>query len=30
MKKETFYKYIYIFFICCVVGFTVETLLVLN
>lgn len=23
---KTFYKYIYIFFICCVVGFTVETI----
>lgn len=25
MKKSTFYKYVYIFFICCVVGFAVET-----
>lgn len=26
MKKKTFYKYVYIFLICCVVGFAVETL----
>lgn len=26
MKKETFYKYVYIFLVCCVVGFAVETL----
>ena len=26
MNKKTFYKYVYIFLICCVVGFAVETL----
>lgn len=26
MKMTTFYKYVYIFLVCCVVGFTVETL----
>lgn len=26
MKMNTFYKYVYIFLVCCVVGFTVETL----
>lgn len=26
MKNETFYKYVYVFIACCVVGFTVETL----
>ena len=26
MKMNTFYKYVYIFAVCCVVGFTVETL----
>ena len=26
MKMHTFYKYVYIFIICCVVGFSVETL----
>ncbi|MBQ8783500.1 MAG: putative ABC transporter permease [Clostridia bacterium] len=26
MKMNTFYKYVYIFAICCVVGFSVETL----
>lgn len=26
MKMKTFYKYVYIFLICCVVGFAVETL----
>ena len=26
MKMHTFYKYVYIFIVCCVVGFSVETL----
>lgn len=26
MKKQTFYKYVYVFIACCVVGFLVETL----
>lgn len=26
MKKQVFYKYVYVFFACCVVGFSVETL----